>query len=78
VAIARGNEKGRDERAIRYVRDSFFAARQFVDIDDLNNQAEVWCRGTAADRPCPEQTRISVREAFAEEAPRLLGLPDNA
>jgi transposase len=78
VAIARGNEKGRDERAIRYVRDSFFAARQFVDIDDLNNRAEVWCRGTAADRPCPEQTRISVREAFAEEAPRLLGLPDNA
>ena len=26
VAVARGNEKGRVERAIRYVRDSFFAA----------------------------------------------------
>jgi len=78
VAIARGNEKGRVERAIRYVRDSFFAARQFVDVDDLNSQAEVWCLSTAADRPCPEQTHISVREAFAEEAPRLLGLPDNA
>ena len=37
VAIARGNEKGRVERAIRYVRDNFFAARQFVDVDDLND-----------------------------------------
>lgn len=78
VAVARGNEKGRVERAIRYVRDSFFAARQFGDIDDLNRQAEVWCRGTAADRPCPGQSDVSVREAFAEEAPRLLRLPDNA
>jgi transposase len=78
VAVARGNEKGRVERAIRYVRDSFFAARQFVDVDDLNGQAEVWCRGIAADRPCPEELARSVRGAFAEEAPRLLKLPDNA
>jgi hypothetical protein len=78
VAVARGNEKGRVERAIRYVRDSFFAARQFDDVDDLNRQAEVWCRGFAADRPCPGQSNVSVREAFAEEVPRLLRLPDNA
>src|ERR1700679_4160704 len=31
VAVARGNEKGGVERAIRYVRDNFFAARKFVD-----------------------------------------------
>jgi transposase len=36
VAVARGNEKGRVARAIRYVRDSFFAARSFTDIDALN------------------------------------------
>jgi hypothetical protein len=34
--VARGNEKGRVERAIRYVRESFFAARAFTDLDDLN------------------------------------------
>jgi transposase len=78
VAVARGNEKGRVERAVRYVRDSFFAARQFVDVDDLNAQAAAWCAGMAADRPCPGQSNVSVREAFAEEAPRLLKLPDNA
>ena len=77
VAVARGNEKGRVERAIRYVRGSFFAARAFADLDDLNTQAEHWCTGQAADRPCPEDTTISVREAFAAEQPRLLRLPDN-
>ena len=77
VAVARGNEKGRVERAIRYVRDSFFAARQWTDLDDLNAQAEAWCTGQAADRPCPEQRSISVREAFAQERPQLLALPDN-
>ena len=77
VAVARGNEKGRVERAIRYVRESFFAARSFADVDDLNAQAEHWCTGQAADRPCPEDTTISVREAFAREQPRLLGLPEN-
>ena len=76
VAIARGNEKGRVERAIRYVRDNFFAARVFVDVDDLNQQAEAWCSGAAADRRCPDQHSLTVREAFAEEAPRLLKLPD--
>lgn len=78
VAIARGNEKGRVERAIRYVRASFFAARQFADLDDLNAQAAAWCSGIAADRPCPEEQTKTVREAFAGEAPHLLGLPDNA
>jgi transposase len=77
VAVARGNEKGRVERAIRYVRDAFFAARTFTDLDDLNAQAEAWCNGLAADRRCPEDLTRSVREVFVEEAPRLLPLPDN-
>ena len=48
MAVARGNEKGRVERAIRYVRDTFFAARTFTDLDDLNAQARPWCEGAAA------------------------------
>jgi transposase len=75
VAVARGNEKGRVERAIRYVRDAFFAARRFTDLDDLNAQAAQWCDGPAADRPCPEDRSRSVRTAFTEEAPHLLALP---
>jgi transposase len=76
VAVARGNEKGRVERAIRYIRDSFFAGRQWSDIDDLNAQADAWCTGTAANRPCPEDPCMTVSEAFAQERPQLLALPD--
>lgn len=77
VAVARGNEKGRVERAIRFVRDRFFAARAFTDIDDLNAQATTWCLEEAALRPCPEDRARSVREVFAEERPHLLAQPDN-
>lgn len=77
MAVARGNEKGRVERAIRYVRDNFFAARTFHDLDDLNAQALAWCDGIAADRSCPEDRSQSVRKVFQEEQPRLIALPDN-
>jgi transposase len=77
VAVARGNEKGRVERAIRYVREAFFAARSFVDLDDLNAQADAWCIGQAADRTCPAEPPRTVRDVFADERPHLLPLPDN-
>ena len=77
VAVARGNEKGRVERAIGYIRAAFFAARSFTDLDDLNAQADDWCRGLAADRRCPGEPDRTVRAVFAEEARHLLGLPDN-
>jgi transposase len=77
VAVARGNEKGRAERAIRFAREAFFAARSFRDLDDLNAQAAHWCQGSAADRLCPEDRARTVRTVFAEEQPHLLELPDN-
>jgi transposase len=77
VAVARGNEKGRVERAIRYIRESFFAAREFTDLADLNAQATAWCEHVAAERLCPQDRGRRVREVFAEERERLLALPDN-
>jgi len=41
-APGRGNEKGRVERQIQYLRTSFFAARSFRDVDDLNTQFRAW------------------------------------
>lgn len=73
----RGNEKGRVERAIRYVRDNFMPARTWRDLDDLNAQALRWCSGVAAERRCPEDRLRSVGEAFADERPRLRLLPEN-
>ncbi|ACY13713.1 IS21 family transposase [Haliangium ochraceum] len=78
VAPARGNEKGRVERAIRYARDNFFAARSWTSVADLNEQALSWCTGLAAERPWPQERARCVGDVFAEERPRLLALPDNA
>lgn len=65
------------ERAIRYIRDSFFAGRRWTDIDDLNAQAEDWCTGVASERPWPDDRSISVAEAFAAEQGHLICLPAN-
>lgn len=77
VAVARGNEKGRVERAIRYIRDNCFASRTWTDLEDLNAQALAWSQAHAMDRRCPGDTSRTVREVFAEEQPQLMALPDN-
>ena len=76
AAPRRGNEKGRVERAIRYIRDNFFAGRKFNSLDDLNAQAMQWCNGSSRHRKCPENTDLTVGEAFKQEQSSLLALPD--
>jgi transposase len=71
----RGNEKGKVERQIQYLRHAFFAARAFVDVDDLNAQFRRWRDEIAHQRPHPEQRDRTVAEVLAEEQPRLLPLP---
>ncbi|MDP1526539.1 MAG: IS21 family transposase [Rhodocyclaceae bacterium] len=78
VAVARGNEKGRVERAIRYIRDAFFAGRTFTSVEDLNAQADAWVLGRAGERRCPEDETLTVSDAFAQEKERLLALPGDA
>lgn len=75
VGPRRGNEKGRVERAIRYLRGAFFVGRVWRDLADLNAQADVWCQADALDRPWPEDTSERVRDALERERPCLLPLP---
>jgi transposase len=75
---ARGNEKGRVERAIQYLRHSFFAARSFAGLADLNRQALIWRDEIAHQRRWPGDDSRAVLDAFTEEKPRLLPLPVNA
>jgi len=76
VAVRRGNEKGRVERAIRYIRDNFFAALEFEDLQSLNAQAIEWCTGKASRRPCPANPDITVADAFEQERAALQPLPE--
>jgi transposase len=76
VGIARGNEKGRVERAIRYIREAFFAGREFADLAELNAQARRWCEGPASDRAWPDDDAQSVRQAFDAERTSLMACPE--
>lgn len=76
-AVARGNEKGRVERQIRFLRDRFFAARSFRDVDDLNAQLERWRTDWAHARPCPGDPEITVADALAQERGLLIPLPEH-
>jgi transposase len=75
VAPYRGNEKGRVERAIRDVRGSFFAAREWSDLADLNAQASRWCQEVRGSRRHPDDRTLTVAQAFAEEREVLRPLP---
>jgi len=75
-AVARGNEKGRVERTIQYLRHAFFAARRVSSLDVLNAQLAQWIADTAHQRPVPgDPTGRRVADALAEERPHLLPLP---
>lgn len=73
--VRAGNQKGRVERAIRYVRDSFWAGRTFTTLAECNRQAWRWRDEVAHRRPWPTDHTRTVEQTFAEEQPRLLPLP---
>lgn len=76
VAPGRGNEKGRVERAIRYLRGAFFPLRSHLELATLNREAERWCREIAAARPWPQERRRTVEQAWHQEKSLLLPLPE--
>ena len=72
----RPQEKGGVERAVRFFKERFFAARTFHSIEQGNTQLGEFIETIAHLRPHPRWPDRSVAELFAEEQPRLLTLPD--
>lgn len=74
----RGNEKGKVERTIQYLRHAFFAARRFSSVKDLNCQLADWTERVAHARPVPaDPDRRPVKDALALEKERLLPRPEH-
>lgn len=73
--VRRGNEKGRVERAIRYIRESFFAARSFATLADFNAQAWRWRDEISQERRWVQDPQRRVADVLAEEQAHLLPLP---
>ena len=76
VEKAMPEHKGRIERGIRYIRSSFWQARKFKDLDDLNAQALKWCKEEASERKWVQDTNLTVQQAFEQEAAYLRSAPD--
>jgi transposase len=70
----RAKTKGKVERPFRYIREDFFLARSFRNLDDLNGQLRHWIDTVANPRVHATTQRV-VNEAFAEEKPHLKILP---
>jgi hypothetical protein len=68
-------DKPKVERVVPYVRRSFFAGEDFIDLADARRRAETWCATTAGLR-VHGTTALRPAEHFAlEEAPCLLPAP---
>jgi transposase len=70
--VRAGNQKGRVERAIRYVRESFWAGRTFTTLSECNRQAWFWRDQVAHLRPWPGGDLRTVSQVFEQERARLL------
>ena len=70
----RAKTKGKVERPFSYIRQDFFLARTFRNLDDLNTQLDDWLATIANVRVHGTTQRI-VAEAFAAEQPELQELP---
>jgi transposase len=74
--VRRGNEKGRVERPIGFVRTRFWPGRRFIDLMDLNRQAVEW-RDDFANNRVHEVTGKIPSLVFRHEEQRCLKpIPD--
>lgn len=69
----KGNEQGRIEDSVKFLRGSFWLGRRFRDLADLNAQAPAW-RDDIANQREHAVTRKIPRLHVAEERPHLLPL----
>jgi transposase len=70
----RAKTKGKVERPFRYIREDFFLAGRFRNLDDLNVQLRQWLDQVAKVRVHATTQRL-VAEHFTEEQPKLQPRP---
>lgn len=71
----RGNEKGRVERTIRYLRENYLAARAYSDLSTMNTSLSEWCDRIGNRRSWPDDRSLRVDQVWAKERGFLISLP---
>ena len=69
--VRRPQDKPRVERTVPFVRRSFFAGEDFIDLADAQRRAELWCATTAGLRVHGTTQCRPVEVFTAEEQPHL-------
>jgi len=69
--VRRPQDKPRVERTVPFVRRSFFAGEESIDLADAQRRAEAWCETTAGLRVHGTTQTRPVEVFAAEEQPRL-------
>ena len=75
-AVRAPEQKGGVERAVRYLRDRFFAGRTILDVESGNQQLQDFLLRIPPERPHPHLGPRTVAQVFAQEQAFLLPLPD--
>lgn len=75
TGVRKPHHKGRVERAIQYLRSSFFPGIKWKTLAELNEQALQWCQQISLERKWQDDTTFSVGEKLDEERRRLQPLP---
>ncbi len=74
--VRKGNEKGRVERPVGFVRSRFWPGRRFTDLLDLNTQAMTWRDDIANNRRHEETGKVPSLVFRHEEQNKLKPIPD--
>lgn len=74
--VADPDRKGKDERIFLYLEMDFLLGSVFESFDDLNAKAKLW-QDEVANRRVHGTTRKVPDEAWAQERPFLIALPDS-
>jgi transposase len=74
--VAKGNEKGRVENGVGYVKKNFLAGAELPEFTALNPAAQIWL-DTVANVRIHRETRQKPAEMLLAERAQLLPLPQN-
>jgi len=75
-AVRKPQQKGRVERAVRFLRERFLAARTIHGVEQGNAQLLDFIERIAHPRPHPRWPDRTVADLLNDERPRLLALPE--
>lgn len=73
---AHGNEKGRVEKLIAFIKMNFFVPMPYgTELDEFNERLLSFCIATAHEKKHPEQMELSRYEVYEQEKRNLIDLP---